>query len=438
MAFVIYGMSQYQIEKYADTKNYILDARKQFTNIADLEAAKKDVIQNARINDLPEALKRNDGKLYESRNGIAYIDISGMLVQQVDICSAFFGETVTTYRYIREASKMADNDPEISHIAYMTDSGGGYVSGCDQTAQVIADLKKPTTSIVFNTAASAAYWLTSQTNKIAAVSRTARIGSIGVAAEWINRDKQDEDAGIKREVITSTPATRKIPDLATDEGKAIVIKNLDDTHNVFVKAAIEGRPNLTAKKINSTAADVLIAGDAKTFGLIDAVIKESEIESFILNSKSPAIAGKAAHVAENKTEVKMSTTLKEFLSTNPAARAEFDNELKSKFKAGEESRQTEIDKIIPYMTKSYAHLQDSVVEVLKGEVTAEVFKMVVKINDKQVESSKSKDAKLESKDQSSANSQQISTGAASGEILQGTDYNQVISDTKKAMAQGVK
>jgi hypothetical protein len=134
----------------------------------------------------------------------------------------------------------------------------------------------------------------------------------------------------------------------------------------------------------------------------------------------------------------MSTTLKEFLSTNPAARAEFDNELKSKFKAGEESRQTEIDKIIPYMTKSYAHLQDSVVEVLKGEVTAEVFKMVVKINDKQVESSKSKDAKLESKDQSSANSQQISTGAASGEILQGTDYNQVISDTKKAMAQGVK
>ena len=150
-----------------------------------ISEAKAGIMKECKVYDISTELENNEGKLYSVQNGIATIYIAGMLVQKVDFCSAFFGETLTTYSYIKEATKQADKDPEVKKILYISDSGGGVVSGCEETFQVIKNAKKPTSTAVKNMSASACYWLASATDEIISLSKTGFYGSIGVSYNFV-------------------------------------------------------------------------------------------------------------------------------------------------------------------------------------------------------------------------------------------------------------
>ena len=84
-----------------------------------------------------------------------------------------------TYRRIQETIKAAQVDDNIKAIFFDIDSGGGDAAGCAETAAIIKASVKPTVSYVSGYSASAAYWLTSATQKIFA-HPSAFLGSIGV------------------------------------------------------------------------------------------------------------------------------------------------------------------------------------------------------------------------------------------------------------------
>lgn len=427
----LFALPQEQIKAFRESRKELLSLVKTMS-ADDIKNEKEDFIKNAAINDIKRAKERNGGGLFDVVNNIAIIPVEGFLAQEVDICTLWFGGNMTTYPYVRAATAEADADPDINAIVYMHDSGGGLVDGVDQTAQAIAETKKPTFAFISNVCASADYWLASQADHVATITQSALIGSIGVAVSWIDRSGADEKEGFKEETLTSTPATKKRPDMKTDEGRAVIIKELDDLHEVFVNSIVSARPGLTAKKINSTAGGVLIAEDAKSLGLIDDVIKESEMMSYIESKlKTPAGAGKVAQVAENKTEV-MQMTPKEMLDQNPAAKIERDKQLDDMYKAGVIEGKKEmtdvIAKVAPIM-KSDAYLKNGVVknaafEVLAGNKSFDYLDATVAYVDAQVESESSEAAKKEDE----------KLGETQPSVVEGAEINgKLVQDELKSM-----
>jgi ClpP class serine protease len=264
-----------------------------------------------------------DAPLYSTdADGVAHIPIEGLLVPKASPCAAFFAEAETEYGFIRAASLAADADPAVREIAFDINSPGGYADGLDETAITIAGLAKPTRSDVHDLAASAAYWLASQTDRILSASPAALFGSIGVAMEIIDSSAADAQRGYKRTTLTSTDAPLKRPDLTTDEGQAVLIKELDDLHAVFASRVAEGR-GVSVARVNKDfgKGGVLIAADALKVGMIDGIAGQS-----IARNRQPAgVAGVATAAKADgtlKTGGAKYMTLEELKKDHPALYAE--------------------------------------------------------------------------------------------------------------------
>lgn len=80
MIKVFYGMPQSEVDKYAQVKTEIINARNGM-DAESIQVAKDEVIRECRIYDYdPE----NTANLYTVKDGVASIPIAGMLVNKVD------------------------------------------------------------------------------------------------------------------------------------------------------------------------------------------------------------------------------------------------------------------------------------------------------------------------------------------------------------------
>lgn len=131
----------------------------------------------AALGSLPQ--ERPDAKGYEVNSGIALIEISGVLVPKLGLLQSL--GFATGYDGIRANLEMALQDSEVSAIAFMVDSPGGYTSGMMDMQEAIfaARDRKPLFAILDDMAASAAYCLASAAQFIT-VPSTGTTGSIGV------------------------------------------------------------------------------------------------------------------------------------------------------------------------------------------------------------------------------------------------------------------
>jgi len=78
--------------------------------------------------------------------------------------SGFCGPSGTSA--LAEKMQMDDENPRVSAHILEIDSPGGAVDGTPEFASIMAGMKKPVVSFVDNMAASAAYWIASQTSHI--------------------------------------------------------------------------------------------------------------------------------------------------------------------------------------------------------------------------------------------------------------------------------
>lgn len=295
-----YAMERGHLDRLRAGRRELLAYAREVKSADELRESRDDLMKTVSVYRTPKA---GEQVQYDVRDGVAHIPVAGQLTPSADPCGAWMGLAETEYGYIQAALIAAEDDPMVSEIALDVDSPGGYISGLDETAQLLGAVSKRTVAYVGNMAASAAYWLASQADRIVALSPASEIGSIGVALEEYDDDQAMADAGISHRVYTSTNAPDKRPDTKTEEGQAKIVAELDALHSVFVRRVAEGR-GVSTEKVNADfgRGGIMIAEQAMAVGMVDEVRG-----SHINRKENTGVAGSQAAGPGNKKEVNKMT-----------------------------------------------------------------------------------------------------------------------------------
>jgi len=238
----------------------IMEARRETAR-----AAEADAIEAAQ----EDTSKRR--KPYQILDGIAYVNMAGMMTKQATSMQAMFGGVST--KATEAALMQAAEDKSVRSIMLVIDSPGGDVSGAFDLAQCVWAINrvKPIDAYIEDTGASAAYLVASQCRSISANSN-ALVGSIGIICCLTDTTGYDKQRGIKKTWITTGPLKGAGHGMeVSDEHLAAAQKRADDFMGLFVKAVSKGR-NLDEKAMASVATgDVFVAGRAKKLGLVDTI-----------------------------------------------------------------------------------------------------------------------------------------------------------------------
>lgn len=307
-----YAMERGYLDRLRAGRLELFAYAREVRNADDLRASRDELMASVQINRTPTA---ESPLVLDVRDGVAHIPVVGQLTPSADPCGAWMGMAETEYGFIQAAIIAAEDDKSVREIALDIDSPGGYLDGLDETAQILGAVSKPTTSYVGNLAASAAYWLASQTDRIVALSPASEVGSIGVAAEEYDDDQALANNGIVHRVYTSTDAPDKRPDTKTEEGRAKIVANLDAAHEIFVRRVAEGR-GVTPEKVSKDfgRGAVVIAERAMAVGMIDEV-RGSHISR--PKENIAGVAGIQAAGPKNKKEGRMELTIDQIKAEAP-------------------------------------------------------------------------------------------------------------------------
>mgnify|MGYP001809548676 CR=1 FL=1 len=202
------------------------------------------------------------------RDGTAVIPIFGPIMPRASLVDSSAGGTALDA--IMRDVRVAQASDAVNRIVLAVDSPGGVVSGVAEAAEALRASAKPVTAFVTGEAASLAYWLASQAGEIVA-ERAAAVGSIGIITKSTRQVGPDQSGSVV-DVLVSSGAPQKRPDLGTDEGRAAVQAYLDAAEDVFVSDVAKGR-GVSPATVRSQfgRGGMLVAADALKAGMIDRI-----------------------------------------------------------------------------------------------------------------------------------------------------------------------
>lgn len=215
----------------------------------------------------------------EEVSGIAVIPVVGLLGNDED-----YG---TTYQEIAQKISAADADDEIESIILAINSPGGLMAGLVPAMQSIARATKPVNALVLEMAASAAYMLASQSNKIYALHNLSEVGSVGVVVNVFDDKAMWEKYGIKSYTFTNSQSPYKRYDVATEEGASILQETLDAAYLEIESMIAEGR-KATAGEIRENYGNgkMLFAKQAISSRMIDGIFEKDYFSENATNNKT--------------------------------------------------------------------------------------------------------------------------------------------------------
>ena len=306
----LYAMEPAYLSRLLDERKELLSVAKGMT-ADEMRTARKDLIEQCSAINITPRSKEETAKSYTvDDDGTAYVDIVGQLTPKAeqDACGAYTADALTEYGFIAAASYAADQDGRVERIEYNIDSPGGYVDGLMPAVKAMRSVSKPTGARVSGMAASAGYWLASQTDRITAMSEISRFGSIGVAVEEYDNTKMLENSGITKRVYTSTDAPHKRLDTSTDEGQLEVVDGLDDIHAVFAGDVAQGR-GVDIETVNADfgRGKMFTAQEALRRGMIDSIETMPVRERAVVDTGNVVAGETALKAEETKREVKIMT-----------------------------------------------------------------------------------------------------------------------------------
>ena len=243
-------------------------------------------------NGLAEQVQRNGQAPYELVDGVAVIEISGVLVHR----GAWIGQSSgqTSYEGIAAQLAAAASDPLVRGIALEIDSFGGEVAGVFDLADAIraARTAVPVWAFVAEHAFSAGYALASQADRII-LPRTGAVGSIGVVVMHADLTGQLSDAGVTVTLIHS--GAHKVDgnpyEPLPDAVRARIQGEIDAIRGLFAETVSAGRGRrLTADAALATEAECYRGAEAVAAGLADEVSDPaSAFAAFtaLVNSRGP-------------------------------------------------------------------------------------------------------------------------------------------------------
>jgi capsid assembly protease len=224
-------------------------------------------------------------------DGVATITIKGSLNNESGFWNEIFG--MTGYPEIREALLGAAQDQSVREILLDIDSGGGAVSGVEDTAKLIRmvnDKVKPITAFTDGMMASAAYWLGSAAGKVYS-GKTAMVGSIGVISTHMERSEQLKEAGIGVTVVRAGKykALANSVEKLTEAGKDQIQQVVDAAYGVFVDhvSTMRGKSYDYTDKymaqgkefVGQAAVDAGLVDQITSFDKLFSELKEKSIDS---------------------------------------------------------------------------------------------------------------------------------------------------------------
>lgn len=182
----------------------------------------------------------------------------------------FTGETAT-YESVRGHFQFAIEDDAVTAIVFDIDSAGGEVAGLFDLVDEIysARGKKPIYAIANESALSAAYAIASAADKVF-VSRTAKIGSIGVLALHIDQSEADRKAGLKYTAITAGKHKADFSSHAplAKEAFEAAQSAVNTSFDLFCSTVARNR-GIPEKAVRDTQAAIFTGQDAVDIGLAD-------------------------------------------------------------------------------------------------------------------------------------------------------------------------
>ena len=198
---------------------------------------------------------------------ILIMDIFGPITKYDQFCGPL-GMAAKT-RMLKEADKLDQVKAHVIHI----DSGGGEGTAARLMAETIGSLSKPTFAFIDGMGASAAYWIASACDFIAASSPMDRIGSIGTYISIADYTKWYLDQGLRIIDVYASESSDKNRDyLDAIEGNTARLQSLADKFNThFLSAVMENRHDKLSEGAKWNTGEVFFAQEALDIGLIDAI-----------------------------------------------------------------------------------------------------------------------------------------------------------------------
>lgn len=208
-----------------------------------------------------------------SRQGsIAVLPVHGTLVHRATGVDALSG--LQSYDQIRGMLRSALGDSRVGAILLDVDSPGGEVAGMHDLADEIMQARKakPIYAIGNDHAYSAAYLLYSSAERLF-LTQTGGVGSIGIIAMHVDQSGLDEKMGL---AYTPIFAGARKADLSphaplSDEARARIQADVDQSYDQFVEAVAKRRSGLSAKAVRATEALTYRRDEAVAAGLADEI-----------------------------------------------------------------------------------------------------------------------------------------------------------------------
>lgn len=213
------------------------------------------------------------------RNGVAFIDIEGSLVNKGKWIGKSSG--LTSYEGIISQANAVENDPSVRGVICEVDCFGGEVTGAFDAAERLFELSqvKPTMAVLTDHACSAGYLLASACRQVV-IPATGICGSIGVISMHVDMSAWLKQNGLN---VTILKAGARKADLNPYEAipSDVLERELAELEELRIEFASTvarfraGRLDL--KSALATEAGVYRGQKAVEAGLADAVARPSQV-----------------------------------------------------------------------------------------------------------------------------------------------------------------
>lgn len=332
---------------------------------------------------LPQALEAYSGEetigTYQvSEDGVAVINVHGTLLNAEipdDLARAF---GITTYPSLQKAFTNAANDDSVNKVVLDVNSGGGQVSGIQDTLEALDSLRttKSVSTYVSDGMYSAAYWIGSNSDSIT-MSDMGGAGSIGVITVHTSVVEAAAKEGVSPTVIRAGKfkALGHHLEEFTAEAKGQIQEHVDFVYQNFVGAVAKHRkvPHEVAQ-YSMSEGKVFYGKKALEAGLVDNL---GSFNSFMagVQSKTTSVnhsGGFAAKSGEVSMELKdMVDSLQAQLTTSEAELSLL-KEVKSQLEATNASLAKSLTETTAHNEK-FAEVLDTNISTLAVALNAEAI-----------------------------------------------------------------
>ncbi len=239
------------------------DDREFFHLLTEVEVA-------AFVAELGDRVPETENAFVRGDTGILFVD--GPIIPRASELSRASG--LVSIQSLTADFLTLEKDPRVKRIVLAFDSPGGDVTGISDFAALVKASSKETVGYVYGMCASAAYWIASACDHIAAVD-TAQIGGLGIVGTY---RKRAEPEGVTTWEIVSSQTPKKRLDLSDESQRAVLQRNADDLAEVFLGAVAQNLGvDLETVQAEFGEGSVMIALRALEAGMIHEIAPFAEV-----------------------------------------------------------------------------------------------------------------------------------------------------------------